>query len=106
MYRKNHMHSTSMRVNQSTEGRTLEQKLEQITQNKEKITDGSPLIYTERSAGIMPAYDIRTDRFEIAVEAMDKVSKSYKARREEKAEMKIVTDDEKGGETTSAQGTK
>lgn len=106
MYRKNHMHTTSMKVNQSSEGRTLEQKLEQITQNKEKITDGSPLIYTERSAGIMPAYDIRTDRWEIAVDAMDKVSKSYKARREEKAQMKIVKDEEKGGETTSAQGTK
>ncbi len=106
MYRKNHMHNTSMNVNQSVEGRTLEEKLEQITQNKEKITDGSPLIYTERSAGIMPAYDIRTDRWEIATEAMDKVSRSYKARREEKAQMNVVKDEDKGGETTSAQGTK
>lgn len=40
--------------------------------------------YTERSEGVRPEYDIRTDRFEIAQEAMDKASKSIRAKREAK----------------------
>lgn len=52
--------------------------------NKEPITDGAPAIYTERRDGVEAQYDIRTDRFEIAIEAMDKVAGSYKAKREER----------------------
>ena len=54
--------------------------------NKETITDkGTQLLYQDRKEGVQAAYDIRTDRFEIAVEAMDKVAKSYAARREDRS---------------------
>ena len=45
------------------------------------------MIYMERSEGINKAYNFRTDRFEVAIEAMDKVAKSYAARREEKGKV-------------------
>lgn len=35
-----------------------------------------PTIYTEKKDGVRPEYDIRTDRFEIAIEAMDKINQS------------------------------
>lgn len=35
-----------------------------------------PTIYTEKKDGVQPEYDIRTDRFEIAIEAMDKINQS------------------------------
>lgn len=35
-----------------------------------------PTIYTEKKDGVMPEYDIRTDRFEIALDAIDKINKS------------------------------
>lgn len=35
-----------------------------------------PTIYTEKKDGVMPEYDIRTDRFEVAIDAMDKINKS------------------------------
>lgn len=35
-----------------------------------------PTIYTEKKDGVRPEYDIRTDRFEVAVEAMDKINQS------------------------------
>ena len=35
-----------------------------------------PTIYTEKKAGVMPEYDIRTDRFEVALDAIDKINKS------------------------------
>lgn len=85
MYKVPKIKKTTLSVNASVVGETLETKIERILNNKEPIKDGAPLIYTERSKGISPEFDIRTDRFEIAVEAMDKVDKSYKARREERA---------------------
>lgn len=35
-----------------------------------------PTIYTEKKDGVLPEYDIRTDRFEIALDAMDKINQS------------------------------
>lgn len=35
-----------------------------------------PTIYTEKKDGVMPEYDIRTDRFEVALDAIDKINQS------------------------------
>lgn len=35
-----------------------------------------PTIYTEKKDGVMPENDIRTDRFEIAIDAIDKINQS------------------------------
>lgn len=35
-----------------------------------------PTIYTERKDGVQPEFDIRTDRFEIAIDAIDKINQS------------------------------
>lgn len=82
MYKKQPIPKTTIRVNDSYQGERIEEKIQRIVNNKEPITDGAPLIYTERKHGVQPAYDIRTDRFEIAVEAMDKVTKTHLAKRE------------------------
>ena len=63
-------------VNDSVEGESLEKKVKRIVENREPISDGAPIIYTERGKGVQPEYNIRTDRFEIAVEATDAISKS------------------------------
>ena len=64
---------------ETVEGEPIELKIERVVSNKEPITDGAPAIYTERKEGVISAYNIRTDRFEIAAEAMDKVSGSIQA---------------------------
>lgn len=84
MYRKNQMQPTTIERDESYEGETLEEKIKRIMNNKEPITDGAPLIYTERRDGIQAAYDIRTDRWEVAIDAMDKVAGSHLAKREER----------------------
>ena len=56
-----------------SEGETIETKVARIVQNKEPITDGAPMIYTEKEQGVLPEYDIRTDKWEIAQNAMDVV---------------------------------
>ena len=75
---------------------------QKITESKEPITDGAPIIYTERKEGVIPAYDVRTDRFEIAVEAMGKVVKSKIAKREQAAARKAA---EAAGTSTEEAGT-
>ena len=102
MYKTPKNTKTSIKLNQSLEGETIEDKVERVTTNKEQIKDGAPLIYTDRNEGVKAGYDIRTDRFEIAIEAMDKVQKSVIAKREQKAKMEIVQD---CGEPTSVQAT-
>lgn len=35
-----------------------------------------PIIYTEKKDGVLPEHDIRTDRFEVAIDAIDKINLS------------------------------
>jgi len=100
MYKKQNVNNTKFNINKSVEGERIEQKVERITINKEPIKDGAPLIYTDRKDGVQAGYNIKTDRFEIAVEAMDKVTKSTLAKRDNVAQMNIVKD----GEADSIQG--
>jgi len=105
MYKINNYSNTSFNINESVEGQTLEQKIEQIINNKEQIKDGSPLIFTEKSEGVKAGYNIRTDRFEIAVDAIDKMQKSSIAKSEAKPTMNVVRDEVSGTESTQGTGT-
>lgn len=67
---------TLLKVNTSLEGEPIEHKVERIVNSKEPISDSAPLIYTDRKDGVQPQYDIRTDRMDIAIDAMDKVAES------------------------------
>ena len=55
------------------EGETIEKKVARITLTNEPIADTAPIIYTEKKDGVLPAYNIRTDRFDLAIDAMDKI---------------------------------
>lgn len=85
MYKPNKINRSKIKQNTAIEGETIETKFQRILTNNEPITDGAPLIYTERSEGVRPGYDIRTDRFDIALEAMTVVHRSETAQREHKA---------------------
>ena len=67
MYKKQQITPSLIHNNESTQGESIEQKIERITTNKEPISDTTQMIYTERNQGVLPDYDIRTDRFEIAI---------------------------------------
>lgn len=58
----------------SYEAEPLEVKLRRATESKEPIEAVAPMIYTEKSKGVIPEYDIRTDRFELAQAAMEKLN--------------------------------
>lgn len=54
-------------------GESIEEKVRRATDNKEPIEDGAPYVYTERKDGVRPELNIRTDRFDVALDAMIKV---------------------------------
>lgn len=61
-------------------GESIEDKVRRITENNEPITDGAPIIYTNRDDGVLPAYNIRTDRWDVAQAAMDAVNQANLAK--------------------------
>lgn len=81
--------NTNIDCNTSVEGESIETKIARILQNNEPITDGAPIIYTDRKDGVLPETDIRTDRFDIAIDAMTIVDKTHKAKRAERIKEKI-----------------
>lgn len=56
------------------EGQSIEEKMRKIIETKEPIKCTTTKIYQPRKDGVAPECDIRTDRFDIAVEAMHKVA--------------------------------
>lgn len=61
-------------------GESIETKVRRIVETNEPITDGAPIIYTNREDGVLPAYNIRTDRWEIAQQAMEAINQANLAK--------------------------
>lgn len=55
-----------------------EVKLRKIINGEANSMDDGvfPTIYTEKKDGVQPEFDIRTDRFEVAIDAIDKINQS------------------------------
>lgn len=64
------------------EGEQIEEKVRRIVNNNEPITDGAPIIFTEKKDGVLPEFNIRTDRWDIALDAMSKMEMARKAKKE------------------------
>ena len=99
-YKQNPIGISQIKSVKTVEGQTMETMVARFMNNQADIERSQPLIYTERKEGVQAGYDIRTDRFEVAVEAMTKSAKSMSAKRESK--LTIVNEDPKGD---SIQGT-
>lgn len=64
-------------IEMTEEGETLIKKIQRILDENEPLTDGAPMIYTPKQAGVREDCNIRTDKWEIAMDAMDRVN-NYK----------------------------
>lgn len=84
MYKNKKPGTTSISSNKAKTGEYIEAKVRRILNNKEPIKDGAPRLFTERKDGVIPEYDIRTDKWESAVEATSKISQSHIDKREER----------------------
>lgn len=77
-------------------GEILERKIERLLLNGEPIEEPNrQLIFTERKDGVIDAYNIKADKWEVAVEASERITRSFEARREERLKPKVIELDEK-----------
>lgn len=67
---------TQIVVTPTEKGETIEEMLRRLTANKEPIPQNVPPIYTPKADGVIPDYDIRADRFDVAMMARDKYAAS------------------------------
>lgn len=84
------------------EGELLQDKISRVTRSGEPIKDGAPEIFTEKKDGVIPGYNIRTDRWEIAAEAMDSVTGSLLAKGENVGAAPVSKPEEGTGTDESA----
>ena len=78
------------------EAESIEEKVRRIVNENEPIEDGAPIIFQERIDGVKPEFNIRTDKWDVAQEAMDKVHASNIAASKTIA---TSTEEKPGGET-------
>ena len=98
MYKIPRTMRTSITRRDTEIGQEIHEKIKSVIEQGDNINE-APLIYTEKADGVMPGYNIRTDKWEIAVEAMDKINKIRTAKSEERR-AKIVKMEPKTDETS------
>lgn len=103
MYKIPNYKKSQLKSIEKFEGETIEMKVTRILSNKESIKDGAPEIFTERKDGVLPGYNIRTDRFEIACDAMDKVHRDALAKRMERYKDTEIEATKESGEVSGAE---
>lgn len=82
MRTKNFYPKTQIKGGLTFEGESIEEQVRKMIAEKEPIESSSPIIYTPPKDGVLPQYDIRTDRWQVAQDTMDKVTASKIAKRE------------------------
>lgn len=76
MYKVRGFGGTTLKINEATEGESIENRIERMVNNEEGIVAEAPIIHTERKEGVRPEFDIRTDKWELANEAADLVTQN------------------------------
>lgn len=89
-------------VTETYEGEPIENKVRRIEESEEPITDGAPIVYTERSEGVRPEFNIRTDKWDIAESAMNLAHKADAAKGNKVPITSVDGEGEGGGSAASA----
>lgn len=56
-------------------GEIIEDKVKRLTENKEPIKDAAPLVYTKKVDGVLPQFNIRTDKWDLVQSKMEAANK-------------------------------
>ena len=68
MYNRKVNGRSGYRINNSNKVEPFETMIRRILKNNEPISDQVDVIYTERKDGVIPDYNIRADKFDIALD--------------------------------------
>jgi hypothetical protein len=102
MFKTNKPAKTTIQRTEQYKGETIEQKIRRVTNNKEPITDGAPLVYTDRKDGVLPEYNPRADRWEEAIGATDLIQKQAIVKRMERHFPEQKNDGQEAGDAGKA----
>ena len=95
-------------IEMTESGETLIKKIQRILDENEPLTDGAPMIYTPKQAGVREDCNIRTDKWALAMDAMDKVN-NYKLNeylKKEETEKPKTAEGQAEGEVTETSPTR
>lgn len=81
-----------IKKNETYEGKSLEEALADKIAGEEIELGGKALLYSERKDGVLPITNIRTDRWDIAMMALDSVEKARIAKRDSSGKTLDKTD--------------
>lgn len=70
------------------QGESIEDYCARVVETNEAVEATVPMQYTDKKDGVLPQYDVRTDRWEIAQNAMDLATRSAVAKSEEQRLMR------------------
>ena len=79
----NKLNATQIEVESGFEAESIEDQVRRMLKNNEPITAISPEIFTKEGEGVRPEFDIRTDRFDLALDAMKLIEKQELAKSKE-----------------------
>lgn len=88
--------TTSITCNESETGERIEDKVERIMFAGEAINDSAQLVYNSREDGIDAATNIRTDKWDLALDAMSEIGRRTELERTEavRNNMSVVKENE------------
>lgn len=72
---------TQLDVPAEKDGTSIEEVMRKALHSKEPIEATAKISYSERKDGVLPQFDIRTDRFEYAMMATDRIHATAAAQR-------------------------
>jgi len=85
MYKINKRSKTSIEQNTSYIGENIELRVKRLMHDKAPIDEGAPIIFTAKEDGVLPQFDIRTDRMELLTATIGTMKNKIDAKRAEKA---------------------
>lgn len=74
IYNSKYIPSTTLTGIKGVEAEPIEAIVRRLINNDEPITDVVPKIYTLREQGVVPEYNIRSDRFDMAIDMADSIT--------------------------------
>lgn len=93
MHFKGILPKTTLKQNDSVLGEPIEAVVSRALTSGAPIESNSPPLYQQRSEGVSPFFDIRSDKMELAAEAQDKKTADQLAKRNSLTVVKGATDE-------------
>lgn len=91
--------------NTSYEAESIEQMLRKAKEGESIELGGKELLYTEKKDGVLPITNIRTDKFDLAMEALDTVERTRAVKEKEYMKKAIEAEEAKTALGGSTDGT-